>query len=98
MLRLHLSMTVPMEIAKLQANPRMLYAIHLNHDQYTHDLGFYGDVLLFGSKEQKGKPARAFVDLVQMLAALAFQEGGVDFAGLHFEAKEPKQDGSNASH
>lgn len=44
-----------------------------------------GDVLQYGSK-RRGEAADVFSHLARGLAALAFQPGGVTFAGLHFEA------------
>ncbi|WP_141576174.1 hypothetical protein [Actinomadura sp. WMMA1423] len=44
--------------------------------------GAAGDVLLYGAKD--GRPAAAFAALVRGLAALAYVEGGVTVAGLHW--------------
>jgi hypothetical protein len=43
-----------------------------------------GDVLQYGSK-RKGKAASVFNHLAKGLAAGAFQPGGIDFAGHHWE-------------
>jgi hypothetical protein len=48
-----------------------------------------GDALMYGGK--KGAAADVFNHLARGLAALAYQPGGVDFAGLHFEA-DPQPD------
>jgi len=48
--------------------------------------GAAGDELLYGSRE--GRPAASFAALTRGLAALAFVEGGVDFAGLHWCTEE----------
>jgi hypothetical protein len=44
--------------------------------------GASADELLYGRRD--GRPAAAFAALVRGLAALAFQEGGVTVAGLHW--------------
>lgn len=48
--------------------------------------GSGGDVLLYGGTD--GQPGRAFAALVRGLAALAFVEGGVTVAGLHWCTEE----------
>lgn len=45
-------------------------------------IGCHGDVLQFRSKGS----AAAFNELTTGLACAAYQPGGIDFAGLHFEA------------
>lgn len=44
--------------------------------------GAAGDELLYGVRD--GRPAAAFNALMRGLAALAYVEGGVTFAGLHW--------------
>ncbi|MGI5414278.1 hypothetical protein [Actinomadura luteofluorescens] len=44
--------------------------------------GAAGDELLYGT--QDGRPAAAFAALTRGVAALAYVEGGVTFAGLHW--------------
>lgn len=50
-----------------------------------------GDLLLFGDKHKRaqGQTAEAFNALAAGLACLSFAKGGVDFLGLHFEARHP---------
>lgn len=47
----------------------------------------HGDDILYRSKK-KGGSARAFNALTNALAVLAYQPGGVKFAGLHFEVNK----------
>lgn len=78
--------------ALLTAVPMRIWEItHWTPEQRTNDAawaaelmraGAAGDVLLYGTKD--GGPAAAFNALVRGLAALAFVEGGVEFAGLHW--------------
>lgn len=56
---------------------------------YAHYLGAHGDDLLYRSKK-KGETAKVFNLVAEMLAGLAFQPGGVTFAGAHYEVK-PKE-------
>jgi hypothetical protein len=46
----------------------------------------HGDDILFRSK-RKGESAKAFNALAEGLALMAYQPGGVSFAGEHWEAQ-----------
>jgi len=48
------------------------------------NLGSYGDALLFTSKHSRKLAALAFNSLARGLATLAYEPGGVTFAGLHW--------------
>ncbi len=77
-----LAVSVPMRIAELRtrtAEERIALAREAGQHIASH-----GDELMFRSKP--GRSALAFNQLTTGLAALAFIPGGVDFAGLHFEA------------
>lgn len=76
-----LQIAVPVEIRKLRRCPDK------ERQQLASECGQviteHGDDLLYASKK-KGDTARAFNALAKGLAALAYQPGGVTFAGLHW--------------
>jgi hypothetical protein len=47
-----------------------------------------GDILLYGSKKEKGKAAELFNELVEAVSVLAFWPGGINIFGMHFEVTE----------
>lgn len=53
--------------------------------EFADDLGSMGDILQFKG-EKPGQAATMMNRLTYALAIMAFLPGGVDFAGLHFEA------------
>jgi hypothetical protein len=76
-----LQVAVPLEIIRLRI---------LDDDQRqwiartaAQEIASHGDDILFKSK-RAGDTARAFNHLATGLAALAYQPGGVTFAGLHW--------------
>lgn len=86
-----LEAAVPLWILELQRmseverdRVRMIWA-----REGADDIAFRGDVLQYGGGK-RGDAAKAFNHLARGLAVLAFQPGGVDFAGLHFEATKPE--------
>jgi hypothetical protein len=52
----------------------------------ANQIAAHGDALIHGSKVS-GRPAKVFNHLAEGLAVLAYQPGGVRFAGLHFQAQ-----------
>lgn len=86
LLRMSVQVAVPLEIAKLKATggPNKFQW------DWTRDfadvLGERGDILQF-AEGRKGETATLFVQFVHALAILSFLPGGVEFAGIHFEAK-----------
>lgn len=82
-LAIGLETAVPLWIAKLSP---------LTFEQRTRDrreaaslIATRGDALQFGARKS-GTVAKVFNRLAYGLALLAYQPGGVTFAGLHFEA------------
>lgn len=76
---------VPIDIAKLAATGGPNDSQWDWVREFADDLGSLGDVLQF-KEEKPGQAAVMMNRLTYALAILAFQPGGVTFAGLHFEA------------
>jgi len=55
--------------------------------EFADELGSMGDILQFKG-ERKGEAATMMNRFTYALAILAFAPGGVNFAGLHFEATD----------
>jgi len=86
-MRLHLEAMVPLAIADLA---KMGGATDWHHErirEYAWDIAG-SEALLF---REKGKTAKMLSKLVEGLAVMAFQPGGVTFLGLHFEASVTKE-------
>jgi len=75
-----LQAAVPLHIAQLRSLPDALAVAAAG--RFAEQLGSHGDDLMFGGTHC----ADTFNTLAAALAVLAFQPGGVDFAGLHFQA------------
>lgn len=83
----HLSLCVPLEVVGLQRHggpddwqiERARERLRLNQEEGI------SEAVMF-SFESKGATQRATTRLVEALAVLAFQPGGVRFLGLHFDA------------
>jgi hypothetical protein len=77
-LGLTLQVSVPLEIAKMRS---WTHEARQRHAQGAADvIATHGDDLQFGGRHC----TEAFAALTRGLAVLAYQPGGVDFAGLHF--------------
>lgn len=87
LLRISLSAAVPIWILQLQrvSSPEDIIKRASRCGQIIAEKG---DIIQFRSKK-KGESAMAFNALAEGLACLAFAPGGVDFMGMHFEAKFP---------
>jgi hypothetical protein len=83
-LPLFLQATVPVLIAELAEAGGAVEADLARVRGYASDFGTDADALLF---RREGKTGEMASKLVDALAVLAFQPGGVEFAGLHFEAQ-----------
>jgi hypothetical protein len=78
-------MAVPMRLREIEGMP---FEERQQHAQVAAQMiAEHGDNILFRSRVQ-GESAKAVNALVNALALLAYQPGGVTFMGLHFEAKE----------
>lgn len=76
-----LRLAVPLHIYEIR-NWSVYNRIH-EAQNCVDEVASKGDILQFGSKK-KGETARAFNRLARGLALLAYQPGGVDFAGEHW--------------
>jgi hypothetical protein len=82
-LPMFLQVTVPVRIAELAEAGGATEADVARVQGYVEDFNTDGDALLF---RREGKTGELAGKLADALAVLAFQPGGVRFAGLHFEA------------
>jgi len=83
LLTIHLQMAVPLRLQEIQGMP---FAERRQHAQIAAQMiTEHGDNILFLHR-LPGESAKAVNALVNALALLAFQPGGVTFMGLHFEA------------
>jgi hypothetical protein len=87
-LPLFLQAMVPLLIAELTEAGGATDADLARVRGYVDDFNVDGDALLF---RRKGKTGEMAGKLADALAVLAFQPGGVEFAGLHFEAQGEKR-------
>lgn len=83
-LPLFLQATVPALVAELAEAGGVTEVDLARVRGYASDFSFDGDALLF---QREGKTAEIAGKLADALAVLAFQPGGVEFAGLRFEAQ-----------
>lgn len=82
LLKVHLQAAVPIRIAETKG---MTFEERREHAQIAASIiAESGDNILFRSRKQ-GESARAVNALVNALALLSYQPGGVTFMGLHFE-------------
>lgn len=85
-----LQLAVPLlidQLARLDERTRDQIRVRWAADAAT-EVGSKGDVLQFGGKP--GRSAEVFNHLARGLAALAWQPGGVTFAGMHWCAERPE--------
>lgn len=83
LLAISLSAAVPLwieELRKLTDEERLVLA-----REAGQIIAEKGDIIQYRSKK-KGETAKAFNALAKGLAICAFQPGGVNFRGMHFEA------------
>lgn len=81
LMKLHLSMCVPLRIDELRTM-RFPLEDHLARIRpYALDIAEYGDQLLFRGK----RTTELMNKVVDALAVMAFLPGGVTLFGLHFE-------------
>lgn len=88
LLPMFLQATVPLLIAELAEAGGVTDADFHRVRGYVDDFNVDGDALLF---RREGKTGEMAGKLADALAVLAFQPGGVEFAGLHFEAQGEKR-------
>lgn len=84
LLPMFLQATVPLLIAEVAEAGGVTDADFHRVQGYVDDFNTDGDALLFRREDKTGEMAGKLADA---LAVLAFQPGGVEFAGLHFEAQ-----------
>lgn len=84
-LRMTLQLAVPMLIHELHQMPDPGAVMDRWRRGAAAAVAERGDVLQYGGKKM-GSAAEVFNHLARGLAVLAHAPGGVDFAGLHFEA------------
>lgn len=80
-LRVLLELAVPLHIHEIRHWSTQNWIHQAQH--CADEVASKGDILQFRSKT-KGETAKAFNSLAQGLAILAYQPGGVTFAGLHW--------------
>lgn len=92
LLPIFLGATVPLSIQNIIESGGITQE-HLNYAKQYADLlaGPPCEDLMYkpSRKKDKGKSAEMFNALTRTLAIAAFQPGGIDFLGLHFEASMP---------
>jgi hypothetical protein len=90
-MRLHLEASVPFAIhdLKKQGGPSAYHREKVRG--YAWDIAGGGDALLY---REKLKSAVMMSKLIESLAIMAFQPGGVTFLGLHFEVPASKEAGA----
>lgn len=85
LLKIHLQMAVPLRIAEIQGMP---FAERSRHAQIAAQMiAEHGDNILFRGRTQ-GESAKAVNALINGIALLSFQPGGITFMGLHFESSQ----------
>jgi hypothetical protein len=82
-----LELAVPLCIADLRAAGGPREEDRERARRFADELASHGDELLYRSRE-KGGSAALFAELARALAVLAWQPGGVRFAGLRWEVTE----------
>ena len=87
LLRVSVQCAVPLHIVDLKAKGGPSDFQWEWAQAFAGELGAKGDILQFRGC-RKGETATMFNRFAYALAIMAFVPGGVDFAGLHFEAKE----------
>lgn len=86
LLRASLSAAVPLWIERVKA-----YSPQVREDRARHAVDVIaskGDNILYRSKVA-GETAMAFNTLAEAIAIMAFQPGGVEFDGMHWEVVSP---------
>jgi len=86
LLRIALQAAVPLRIDQLRTKHISVILDETTCRELGDDIATYGDIVMYKS-EKRGETAKHFNQLVEAIARLAYNPGGVTFDGVHYEGR-----------